>query len=107
MTPSLFVRLRNPEGKYLGGGAARMLFCDDIKRAIVFHCRREPIEERLAFLHLATGIVLKTEPVDPKEIHETCDGCGRLALSFQMYFDGARYLCAECRGGRSGGVHSS
>ena len=104
MTPSLFVRLRNPEGKYLSGGAASGMFCDDIKRAIVFDCRRDHIEERLAFLRWAKGIVLETEPVDPKEIHETCDGCGRLALSFQMYFDGARYLCAECRGGKSSGV---
>ena len=49
------------------------------------------------------GIVLEVVPVDLKEIHESCDRCGRVALSFQVFFDGKQYLCGECRSGSSGG----
>ena len=97
-TKALFVRIRNAEGKYLGGEAGGMAFHDDIRKAIIFDCRRDRIEEQLEFIRLTQGITLTAEPVDPKEIHETCDRCGKMALSFQMFFDGENYLCAECRG---------
>jgi hypothetical protein len=101
-TNALFVRIRNADGKYLGGEAQSLGFCDDIKKAIVFDCRRERIEELLEYARLTHGLVLEAVPVDPKEIHETCDRCGRLVLPFQAFFDGKQYLCATCRNiGRS------
>ncbi len=93
----LFVRIRNSEGKYLGGDARKMDFYDDINRAIIFDCRRDRIDQQIEYIRITQGIVLEPVPVDPKEIHETCDRCGRLALSFQMFYDGERYLCGECR----------
>jgi hypothetical protein len=93
---ALFVRIRNAEGKYLGGRTDKMDFFDDINRAIVFDCRRDHIEQQIEQIRLSHGLVLEAVPVDPKEIHETCDRCGRLALSFQMFFDGEQYLCADC-----------
>ncbi len=107
MTEPLFVRVRNAEGKYLVQSGGQLEFCSDIKKARVFDCRREQVEHQLAWVRLAYGIFLEAEPVDPKEIHETCDRCGRLTLSFQMFFDGKQYLCAECRDGISGGLSSS
>jgi hypothetical protein len=101
---ALFVRIRNSEGKYLGGEAKRMNFCDDINKAVIFDCRRDRIEQQLEYIRLTQGMVLEAEPVDPKEIHETCDRCGRLALAFRVFFDGERYLCGECRGSTSGGL---
>jgi hypothetical protein len=103
----LFVRVRNLEGKYLAGGGVQMEFCDDIKKARVFDCRRDQVEEQLAYLRLAHGIVLEVQPVDPMEIHEVCDRCGRMALSFQMYFDGKHYLCTECRASVANGLSLS
>ncbi len=100
---SLFVRIRNTEGKYLGGEANHLAFYDDIKRAVIFDCRRTCVEQQLEYLRLTQGMILESEPVDPKEIYETCDRCGRLAFSFQMFFDGERYLCGECRGRPSDG----
>ena len=100
-TEALFVRLRNSEGKYLGGDAKAMDFFDDIKKAIIFDCRRDHIEQQIELLRLTHGIVLEVVPVELKEIHETCDRCGRLMLSFQTFFDGERYLCGECRNGNS------
>jgi formylmethanofuran dehydrogenase subunit E len=96
-TDALFVRIRNAEGKYLGGEAKSMSFFDDINKAIVFDCRRDHIEQQLEYMFLTQGIVLEVVPVNPKEIHETCDRCGRLVLSFQAFFDGKQYLCEACR----------
>ena len=103
----LFVRVRNSEGKYLAGAGGQAEFCNDITKARIFDCRRDQIELQLAYIHLTQGIVLEAEPVDPKEIHETCDRCGRLALPFQMFFDGKRYLCGECRNSISSGFPTS
>jgi hypothetical protein len=97
LTALLFVRVRNSEGKYLTEEGGHLGFCSDIQKARIFDCRRDRVEHQLAYLRLIRGLVLEVEPVDPKEIHETCDCCGRLALSFQMYFDGKRYLCEQCR----------
>lgn len=97
-TKALFVRVRDSEGKYLAGAGTQVEFTDDINRARIFDCRRAHIEMQLEYIRLTQGIALQAEPVDPKEIYEICDGCGRLALSFDMFFDGKCYLCEECRG---------
>ena len=94
---ALFVRIRNAEGKYLGGEETSMSFFDDIGKAIVFDCRRDDIEGQLEYLFLTQGVLLEVVPVDPREIHETCDRCGRLVLSFQAFFDGKQSCCAACR----------
>jgi hypothetical protein len=101
---ALFVRIRNPEGRYLGGDAGKLEFCDDIKRATIFDCRRDRIAQQLEHIRLVQGVELKAEPVDPKEIHESCDHCGKLALSFHVYFDGERYQCEECRTSGASGL---
>ena len=106
-TKALFVRIRNAEGKYLTRGEGELEFCADIKKATIFDCRRDHIEQQLVYLRLTQGLVLNAEPVDPKEIHETCDRCGKLALSFQMFFDGKRYLCRSCKGSTPGDLPSS
>jgi hypothetical protein len=94
---ALFVRIRNAEGKYLGGQAPSFGFFEDINQAITFDCRRDDLERRLEDLRLAYGIVLEAVPVDPKEIHESCDLCGRLLLPWRAFFDGRQYLCPACR----------
>jgi hypothetical protein len=96
-TNTLFVRIRNAEGKYLGKAVESMDFYEDINKAIVFDCRRDRIEQQLELIRLTRGIALEIVPVDPKEIHETCDRCGKLVLSFQAFYDGDQYLCLECR----------
>ena len=100
----LFVRIRNAEGKYLGGEAKNPGFVDEINKAIIFDCNRYPIEEQLKHVSLTQGIILELVPVDPKEIQETCDRCGRLVLSFEAFFDGEHYLCEECRSGSLPGI---
>jgi hypothetical protein len=94
---ALFVRVRNPEGRYLGGEPGKLEFYDDINRATIFDFRRDRIEQQLEYIRLVQGMELKAEPVDAKEIHESCDQCGNLALAFRMFFDGERYVCEECR----------
>lgn len=101
LSTPLFVRIRNSEGKYLGGEPKQMDFVDDINTAIIFDCRRDHIAQQLEHIRLTQGLVLEVVPVDLKEIHETCDRCGRLVFSFQAFFDGEQYLCGECRSGSS------
>ena len=97
VSKALLVRIRNSEGKYVGGDAKKMDFFDDINKAIIFDFHRDHIDQQLELIRLTQGIVLKVVPLDPKEIHESCDRCGRIALSFQVFFDGKLYLCGECK----------
>ena len=97
LSKAMFVRISNSEGKYLGGEATKMDFFDDINKAIIFDSRRDHIDPLLELIRQIQGIVLEIVPVDPKEIHETCDRCGRLVLAFQVFFDGNQYLCTTCR----------
>ena len=94
----LFVRLRNSEGKYLGRRATSMAFFDDVNQAAIFDSHRDHIDEQIEQVRHTHGIKLEAVPVDPEEIDETCDRCGRSAYSFQMFFDGKQILCADCRG---------
>ncbi len=94
---ALFVRIRDAEGRYVGTTEKGLAFTDDVNRAIVFDSRRDRVQDHLARIQQKLGIALELETVDPREIHETCDRCGRLALSFQMFYDGERYLCQDCR----------
>jgi hypothetical protein len=93
----LFVRIRDSEGRYLGGEARKLAFFDDIHRAIIFDCQRDRVHEQVEYVRETKGIELEVVPVDPKEIYDSCDGCGRLALSFQLFFDGKSYRCPDCR----------
>ncbi len=94
---ALFVRIRNSEGKYLGGKPPKVEFVEDINKAIIFDCRREGLQ--IEQLGLPEGMALEAVPVEATEIRETCDRCGRPALSAQMFFDGEHYLCRECKSG--------
>lgn len=94
---ALFVRIRNAEGKYLAGESGSMGFTKDINRAIIFDCRRDQIDAQLELIRSAQGVTLEVVPVDPNEIHETCDHCGKFVFSFQAFFDGQKFLCPECQ----------
>jgi len=90
------VRIRNPEGKYLAGGAAEMGFSDDCSKAAVFDYVGHRVAEQLEILLRTQGLMLEAEEVDPKEVLEACDGCARLCSAFDITFDGRTFLCPDC-----------
>lgn len=97
------VLIRNPEGKFLAGHEDGWWFTDDRARARVFDYLSDHIGEQLELLRDTGGRGWSVVPIDPKEIHEVCDQCGRYFLSFRVFFDGQHYTCAECRAaGRTG-----
>jgi hypothetical protein len=93
---NLKVRIRNAEGKYLIGEARNLGFTDDPLKALVFDYHRHKVAGQLEILTKTSGIVLETEPIDPEEIYETCDGCKRLGMPFDLVFDGEKFHCRDC-----------
>jgi hypothetical protein len=94
---TVYVVLRDDQGRYLAGRRQEWAFTADSRNACVFDYVRDRIPEQLESLRTQFGIVLIPIPVESAERYEVCDRCGRRALPFRVFFDGRQYLCAECR----------
>ena len=55
------------------------------------------MSEQLEMIQKNHGIELTADPVPIAEIYETCDRCQELFVPFMTFFDGKRFLCADCR----------
>lgn len=93
--------LRNAHGKYLASDEHGLFFTDDRSRAAVFDFRGDRIQEQLEGLQKTDGVTLIVDPVPPEEIYETCDRCKELFMPFMTFYDGKRFLCADCKSGRA------
>jgi hypothetical protein len=90
------VVLRTVEGKYLAGSALGWCFVADHQHATVFDYMSDGVEEQLAGLRKCHGLSLQAEPLPASEVYEHCDECQSRVMPFQAFFDGKRFLCAEC-----------
>jgi hypothetical protein len=95
--PDIKVFIRNVRGKYLAQDANGLFFTDDRAAAMVFDYRGDSVPEQLEIIGKTHGIALAADPVPPDEIYETCDRCKDLFMPFMTFFDGKRFLCADCR----------
>jgi len=95
--PDIKVMIRNTAGKYLAQDAHGLFFTEDRAVALVFDYRADNVPAQLELIQAAHGIALAADPVPPEEIYETCDRCKDLFMPFMTYFDGKRFLCADCR----------
>jgi hypothetical protein len=95
--PDIKVVIRNALGKYLAQDDNGLFFTSNRADAIILNYRADQVEKQLAIIREQQGIALAADPVPPAEIYETCDGCKEFFMPFMMYFDGKRFLCAECR----------
>lgn len=95
--PDIKVFIRNPQGKYLAQDAHGLFFTDERSAAIVLNYRGDRVSEQLETIQRSNGVVLAADPVPPEEIYETCDRCKELFMPFMTFFDGERFLCADCR----------
>jgi len=95
--PDIKVLILNAKGQYLAGDRTHWFFTEDRAAAVVLHRRADHVLEQLEQLRKSEGVVLKAVPVPLQEIYETCDRCQELFMPFMVFFDGTRFLCAECR----------
>ena len=90
------VRIRNVEGHYLAGANPELGFSSDSTKALVFDYLGHNIAEQLEIIRQTQGLTLEIEEVAPKEVLETCDGCGHMFSPFGINFDGHKFLCSDC-----------
>jgi hypothetical protein len=96
------VLIVNDDGQYLAGTATDWDFTEDRSKATVFDYHADRVEKRIELVRKAQGRVWIAVKIDPQQVHEFCDRCGRRMRAFRMFFDGQQFLCGECRDGRSG-----
>jgi hypothetical protein len=91
------VLIVNDDGQYLAGTAFGWEFTEDRGQARVFDYEQDQVAERIELVRKAEGRVWIAVRVDPREVYEFCDRCGRRLRAFKMFFDGQQFLCAECK----------
>ena len=95
--PDIKVFIRNPRGKYLAQDANGLFFTEDRSAAIVLNYEADEVPKQLEAIRKTHGVELAADPVPLEEIYETCDRCKELFIPFMTFFDGKRFLCADCR----------
>ena len=91
------VLLVNEQGEYLSGSALNWYFTEDRLRARVFDYVKDRVPEQLDLVQKAHGEVWIAVKLDPREAFEFCDRCGSRSEAPETYFDGAQFLCHDCR----------
>lgn len=88
------------DGLYLAGTAFDWEFTDDRSKARVFDYQGDRVEERIELVRKAQVKEWVAMRVDPREVYEYCDQCGRRMRALRTFFDGQRFLCGDCRDGK-------
>jgi hypothetical protein len=91
------VLIVNDDGQYLAGTATHWEFTDDRSQAKVFDYLEDRVADTIELIRKAHGRVWIAVKLDPREVLEFCDRCGRRMHAPRAYFDGQRFLCADCR----------
>ena len=104
-TSDIRVMIRNAQGNYLAQDEHGLFFTNNRSAAMVLYYQSDCVADQLEELHKTQGIALAAEPVPPEEIYERCDQCHDLFPPWMTYFDGTRFLCADCRSRKSRLTH--
>jgi hypothetical protein len=96
------VLIVNDDGQYLTGTYTAWEFTDDRKKARVFDYLEDQVADKIALVRKVHGRVWIAVKLDPREVYEFCDRCGRRMRASRMYFDGKQFLCGDCREADSG-----
>ena len=92
----------NDDGQYLAGTATDWEFTDDRGKATVFDYLKDRVAERIELVRKVQGRVWIAVRLDPREVYEFCDRCGRRTRALRSFFDGQEFLCGDCREDRPG-----
>jgi hypothetical protein len=91
------VLIVNDDGQYLAGTATHWEFTDDRHQARVFDFLEDQVGDTIDLIRRAHGRVWIAVRLDPREVLEFCDRCGRRMRAPRTFFDGQRFLCEDCR----------
>jgi hypothetical protein len=91
------VLIVNDDGQYLAGTAMYWEFTEDRAKARVFDYVEDQVEKRIEIIRKAHGRVWIAVKLDPREVYEFCDRCGRRMRALRTFFDGQQFLCGDCR----------
>ena len=97
--PPLKVLLANVHGEFLATEDGHWVFTDERTRAMVFDYIADTVPQKIEMVQRMYRLVLKAVPLDPGEFFEFCDGCNRISIPLDFFFDGIQFLCPNCRGG--------
>ena len=95
-TQEFRVLIQNPSGKFLAGDATDWFFTDDRSAARIFNYAADHVAEQLELIRRTHGLLLEAVPVPALEIYEMCDRCKEFFMPFMIFFDGKKFLCADC-----------
>jgi len=91
------VVLQSPEGKYLAGSGMNPCLVEERTRAVVLDYFADRVEYKIAVIRENSGIEFRPVALAPREVYEICDGCQRLGMPCETFFDGRHFLCAACK----------
>jgi hypothetical protein len=91
------VLIVNDDGRYLTGTAIAWEFTDDRGKARVFDYVDDEVAEKIEMVRKVQGRVWIAVKLDPREIYEFCDQCGRRMLAAKAFFNGDQFLCEVCK----------
>ena len=91
------VLIVNDDGQYLTGTAMYWEFTEDRAKARVFDYLEDQVAERIELIRKSQGRVWIAIKLDPREVYEFCDRCGRRMRALKTFFDGQQFLCGDCR----------
>ena len=89
------VLIVNDDGQYLAGTATHWEFTDDRSQARVFDYLEDRVAGTIELIRQAHGRVWIAVKLDPNEIYEFCDRCGRRMRAFKTFFDGINSHCKK------------
>lgn len=91
------VVLQSPEGKYLAGSGMNPCLVEEKARAIVLDYFADQVEYKIKVILEHSGIEFRPVALPPGDVYEVCDGCQRLEMPRETFFDGRLFLCAACK----------
>jgi hypothetical protein len=100
--PDIKVVIRTSDGRYIVAEGKKRRLTREPSEATVFDYFADAVWEQLKRLQDAFGIRVVATPVNPREVFETFDHCGRQFRPLQIFFDGQKFLCSECLSGLLG-----
>jgi hypothetical protein len=97
ISPVIKVFICNLLGEYLSRDGLNWSFTTDRTKARIFDYAADHVADKLAMAWREGDAVWVAVQVAQEGEGETCDGCARKLRYTDIQFDGARYLCPQCR----------